>query len=142
MVARIFSLMLLGASNIFASPLVARQSPATSTAPAASRTATDYVWNAGAVDDFTIHRSCNASQTAYLKSGLEEAMILTRQARDHILRWGNESAIYRRYFGRAPTGEPLGWFTKIASGDKAGILFRCDNVDGNCKNKGWYTLIA
>jgi hypothetical protein len=128
--------MLLGASTVFASPLVHRQDAPSSTSPAASPTATPYVWNAGAVDDFTIHASCNASQRAYLHNGLQEALTITHQARDHILRWGNQSLIYQKYFGHAPTGEPLGWFTKIADGDKADILFRCDNIDGNCRNEG------
>jgi hypothetical protein len=73
----------------------------------------------------------------YIHNGLQEALTITRQARDHILRWGNQSEIYQKYFGQAPTGEPLGWFTKIVDGDKSDILFRCDNIDGNCNNEGW-----
>jgi hypothetical protein len=93
-------------------------------------------WDAGAVRDFTIHPSCNATQHSYIKNGLDETMTICRQARDHILRWGNSSAIYQKYFGEAPTGEPLGWFTKLVDGDKDGILFRCDNIDGNCGQEG------
>nr|AAQ87928.1 Asp f 2-like protein [Curvularia lunata] len=72
-----------------------------------------------------------------LQKGLDEAVILARHARDHILRWGNESQIYTKYFGDSPTGEPIGWYTKIADGDKTGILFRCDDIDGNCHQSGW-----
>jgi hypothetical protein len=73
-----------------------------------------------------------------IQHGLDEAMILVGHARDHILRYGNSSEVYTKYFGDAPTGEPIGWFTKIADGDKAGVLFRCDNIDGNCDQKGMY----
>lgn len=131
------SLVLLGASAAVANPLFPRQQSAaatvTVTAPAASSTA----WNAGAVTEYPIHASCNATQHAYIRKGLDETVALCRQARDHILRWGNESSIYQKYFGNEPTGEPLGWFTKIADGDKAGTLFRCDNPDGNCAQPGW-----
>jgi hypothetical protein len=75
-----------------------------------------------------------------IKKGLEETLTIVGHARDHILRYGNSSEVYTKYFGDAPTGEPLGWFTKIADGDKSGILFRCDNVDGNCDQEGMYCL--
>jgi hypothetical protein len=130
------SLLLLSACSALANPLFPRhQQPAstiTVTAPSAQSTA----WNAGAVPNYPIHASCNATQKAYIEKGLQETITMCRQARDHILRWGNSSAIYRKYFGAAATGEPLGWFTKIADGDKAGTLFRCDNIDGNCALPG------
>jgi hypothetical protein len=129
------SLVLLGASAAVANPLFPRQNGAatvTVTAPAPASTA----WNAGAVNEYPIHASCNATQRAYLKKGLQETVTICKQARDHILRWGNESSIYQKYFGNAPTGEPLGWFSKIADGDKAGVLFRCDDIDNNCRQSG------
>ena len=128
--ARFTSLMLLGAAVVTASPLAAREATTiTVTAPAG---ATATAWDAGAVAQFPIHASCNATQYQYIRNGLEETLTISRQARDHILRWGNSSAIYQKYFGNAPTGEPIGWFTKIVDGDKAGVLFRCDDPDQNC----------
>jgi hypothetical protein len=134
------SLVLLGASVAVANPLFPRQNGAatvTVTAQAPASTA----WNAGAVNEYPIHASCNATQRAYLKKGLAETATICRQARDHILRWGNESSIYQKYFGDAPTGEPLGWFSKLADGDKSGVLFRCDDIDNNCRQSGTYRLI-
>lgn len=135
MAARISTLLLLGASAVVASPLAPRASVETVTVPAAAPTST--AWNAGAVPNYPIHASCNATQRAYIEKGLDETRKLGSQARDHILRWGNSSDIYRKYFGDAPTGEPLGWYTKIVDGDKADILFRCDDIDGNCDLTGW-----
>jgi hypothetical protein len=132
------SLLLLGASAAIAKPLVPRQNgPATVTVTAQAPVNT--AWNAGAVTEYPIHASCNVTQKAYLKNGLQETITICRQARDHILRWGNSSDIYQKYFGNAPTGEPLGWFSKIADGDKSDVLFRCDNIDGNCRLPGMYS---
>jgi hypothetical protein len=143
MAARISALMLIGASAAMAGPLAPRQNgatvtvTATATMPAApSSTA----WDAGAVNSFTIHASCNSTQRAMIQKGLDEAMTITGHARDHILRYGNSSEVYTKYFGDAPTGEPIGWYTKLTDGDKAGVVFRCDNPDGNCGQEGeWYS---
>lgn len=129
------SLLLLGASAAaLASPIASPPSLAKATEAVAAPA--PKAWDDGAVRDYPIHASCNATQHAYIKKGLEETLLLCGQARDHILRWGNSSDIYRKYFGDAPTGEPLGWYTKIVDGDKSDVLFRCDNVDGNCGQKG------
>jgi hypothetical protein len=129
--ARFTSLMLLGAAAISASPLAPRQATTvTVTADAAAPTST--AWDAGAVHQYPIHASCNATQHAYIRNGLDETITICRQARDHILRWGNSSQIYQKYFGNAPTGEPIGWFSKIVDGDKSDVLFRCDDPDQNC----------
>lgn len=130
------SLMLLGASTALAGPLVARQQSAGPTVTVTAAAPSSTAWNAGAVDEFPIHASCNSTQRAYIYNGLQETLTICKQARNHILRWGNSSEIYQKYFGDAPTGEPIGWFTKIIDGDKAGVLFRCDNPDGNCRQSG------
>lgn len=131
------SLLVLGASSVLASPArVARQETIyvtqTVAAPAPSSTA----WNAGAVSDYPIHSSCNATERAQLTRALGETVKLAQHAKEHILRWGNSSEIYQKYFGNASTGEPIGWFEKVVNGDKAGIVFRCDNPDGNCAQEG------
>ncbi|EKV07786.1 Antigen 1 [Penicillium digitatum PHI26] len=94
-------------------------------------------WNAGAVNQFPIHSSCNATQRRQIEQGLNETITLASHAQDHILRWKNESEIYRKYFGDRPTMEALGAFDVVVNGDKNDILFRCDNPDGNCANEGW-----
>ncbi|KAK3702289.1 Prenylated Rab acceptor protein 1 [Vermiconidia calcicola] len=94
-------------------------------------------WAEGAVTEYPIHNSCNGSEAALLRKALYEAEVLAAHARDHILRWGSSSSHYKKYFGSAATVEPSGWYNKIVNGDKGGVLFRCDNIDGNCVLDGW-----
>ncbi|KAF2868272.1 putative peptidase family-domain-containing protein [Massariosphaeria phaeospora] len=132
------SLLLLGVSSAFASPArVIRQETVTVTATPSAAAPTATAWDAGAVTSWTIHSSCNRTERAQLERAFGETITLVNHARDHILRWGNASELYQKYFGDASTGEPVGWFGKIANGDKAGVIFRCDNPDGNCAQEGW-----
>lgn len=132
------STVLFFAASAVASPaLLPRQaSTVTVTQVASAPAPTATAWNSGAVDEYPIHSSCNATEAAQIKKGLGETLTIVRHARDHILRLGSTSEIYQKYFGNASTGEPIGWYTKIADGDKAGVLFRCDDVDGNCGQEG------
>ena len=95
-------------------------------------------WDDGATTDFVIHSSCNASETMQLRKGLADAVALADHAKAHILRWGNSSEHYRKYFGNAPSGEAIGYYEKVINGDKGNALFRCDNPDGNCDQPGMY----
>lgn len=91
-------------------------------------------WNSGAVNDFRIHASCNASQALQIREGLAEAVELAQHAKEHILRYGNSSSIYRKYFGNNPPISAIGAYEIIVHGDRANALFRCDDPDSNCKN--------
>lgn len=93
-------------------------------------------WNAGAVAQYPIHSSCNATQAHQIELGLNETIGLAEHAKEHVLRWGNASETYRRYFGNRPSYEVIGAFDIIISGDKSNTLFRCDNPDGNCELEG------
>jgi hypothetical protein len=93
-------------------------------------------WNAGEVTEFPIHSSCNATQRRQIELGLAEAVELAAHAKDHILRWRNESEIYRKYFGNSPSMEAIGAFEVVVNGNKNDVLFRCDNPDGNCDLEG------
>ncbi|KAF2720952.1 zincin [Polychaeton citri CBS 116435] len=94
-------------------------------------------WSEGAVEEYPVHRSCNLTETALLREAFLEAEAIAAHAKDHIMRFGNSSSFYTKYFGAANSGEPAGWFDKIVNGDKAGVLFRCDDIDGNCHQDGW-----
>lgn len=98
-------------------------------------------WNEGAVNEYVIHSSCNDSETIQLRKGLADAVTLADHAVQHILRWGNSSEHYRKYFGNAPSGEAIGYYEKVINGDKGNALFRCDNPDGNCDQPGTYAQL-
>jgi hypothetical protein len=97
---------------------------------------TIWTWDQGATPTFPIHRSCNASQSAQLKRAFGEAEALAQHAKEHIMRFGTDSEFYVKYFGNASTAEPAGWFEKVISGDKTGVLFRCDDIDNKCYQDG------
>ncbi|ODQ66887.1 zincin [Nadsonia fulvescens var. elongata DSM 6958] len=98
---------------------------------------TAYNWAEGWVKDFPIHSSCNATESTQIRKGLKELKVISLHARDHVLRFGNSSDHYIKYFGSAAAAEVVGWYDRIVSADKTGVLFRCDDIDGNCHQDGW-----
>lgn len=44
----------------------------------------------------------------------------------------NESKLFQKYFGQGPTAPVIGWLDKIATGNRDGVIFRCDDPDKNC----------
>ncbi|KAL8766836.1 MAG: hypothetical protein Q9209_006494 [Squamulea sp. 1 TL-2023] len=94
-------------------------------------------WDDGATKDFLIHESCNSTEIIQLRKGLADAVTLADHAKQHILRFGNSSEHYRKYFGDSPSGEAIGYYEKVINGDKGNALFRCDNPDGNCNQPKW-----
>ncbi|KAK8087355.1 Major allergen Asp f 2 [Apiospora phragmitis] len=131
--------LLSGSSPSSAGPVQRRQETVTQTVTAsgAPSTPTQWTWNAGGSQAWPIHESCNATERALLKKGLEDAAALAAHARDHVLRFGNGSAMYQKYFGAAASAEVVGWYDKIANGDRSRFKIRCDDVDGNCALPGW-----
>ncbi|KAG2414950.1 hypothetical protein HFD88_006138 [Aspergillus terreus] len=128
MISLLSSLLLVGA--VAAVPAPAHVARGTNTTTAAA-------WDAGAVTQYPIHASCNATQRHQIEVGLNETIALADHAKAHVLRWGNESAIYRKYFGDRPSFEAIGAYDMIVNADKKGVLFRCDNPDKNCDLEGW-----
>ncbi len=99
-------------------------------------TVTSASWDEGAVNEYPIHSSCNTTENNQLRTALREMELLTEHAKEHVLRWGNGSEIYRKYFGDAPSAAVIGNLDRVVNGDKARTLFRCDDADGNCKLEG------
>jgi hypothetical protein len=126
-----FQALLVAAAAAYAAPtsvLNARQSHDMAETPEP--------WDAGATTEYIIHESCNVTQAAQIADGLREAVELAEHAKSHILRWGNESEIYRKYFGNDPPYAAIGSYDIVIGGDKGDIVFRCDNPDGNCDLDG------
>lgn len=87
---------------------LARFNEATSTIWVDATEATGYQWAADWNRDIQIHSSCNRTQYIQLIDAWEETKDLSAHARDHTSRYGNDSEIYRKYFGEAPTAEVIG----------------------------------
>lgn len=97
-----------------------------------------YSWSKDWQKAFPIHQTCNSTLRAQLEVGLAETQQLAAHARDHILRFGNESEHVRRYFGNASTATAVGWYERVVNADKTGMTFRCDDPDRNCATQtGW-----
>jgi len=97
---------------------------------------TAWTWDEGATNQYPIHVSCNATERAQLQRAFNDSITLAQHAKDHIMRYGNASDIYVKYFGNGPTAEPAGWYDKVVNGDKTGVLFRCDDIDDQCSQDG------
>lgn len=135
-------LALLSGSPASAGPVQRRQETVTQTVTASAPSApTPWTWNAGGSQTWPIHESCNATERALLNKGLDDAATLAAHAKDHVLRFGNSSAMFQKYFGTAPSAEVVGWYDKIANGDRSRFKFRCDDADGNCVLPGMSSYI-
>ena len=102
-----------------------------------STTEISFSWDATWNQDSEIHKSCNLTQRNQLVQAFTETKLLAQHAKEHTLRFGNLSKFYRKYFGDAPSGEVVGLYENVISANKTGVLFRCDNIDGNCDLDGY-----
>lgn len=125
-------IFLLATCQLQASPLNVREVVVTVTKTASSSSTTAVAWNEEGVQDFPIHESCNSTERAQLERALGETIKIAQHAKEHLLRWGNQSSIVQKYFGNASTAEPIGWFSRVVGADRASMTFRCDDPDGNC----------
>ncbi|ELR07227.1 hypothetical protein VC83_01361 [Pseudogymnoascus destructans] len=130
----------LQALQAAALPVGSYESPFTSTSPAlaTSTPALAYDWSSGYVSQFVIHPSCNSTERHEITSGLEQAVTIAKHAKEHILIHRNSSKVFQKYFGQGPTGPVIGWLDKIATANRAGIIFRCDDPDKNCATQVRY----
>ena len=98
--------------------------------------ATSYPQPAYAIPGFPIHGSCNGTERRQLEKALGDTVKLAQTAAQHVYDHGNSSDLYVKYFGQAPTAEVIGWYEKVVYGSREGVLFRCDDIDGNCHQEG------
>lgn len=109
-------------------------SPIASRAENTSSFTHDVAWSARVPINpaFPIHESCNSTLQRQLSRAFDETVTLARHAKEHILRWGDESPFVQKYFGNASTAVPIGWYERVVSADRGAMLFRCDDPDKNC----------
>jgi hypothetical protein len=93
-------------------------------------------WDAGGTPEFPIHGSCNVSEVIQLRKHLGDMKMVANHAIDRILRYGNESELFVKWFGASPTAQPIGWYERLARADRTGFQFRCDDPDGFCGPPG------
>ncbi|TKA57480.1 hypothetical protein B0A53_00711 [Rhodotorula sp. CCFEE 5036] len=79
-----------------------------------------------------IHESCDAGQAHFIRAGLDDMNMLAKHAYDRILKYGETDELYVKYFGNASSATAAGFYAQLLYGNKPGVLFRCDNPDGNC----------
>ncbi|ORY78519.1 putative peptidase family-domain-containing protein [Protomyces lactucae-debilis] len=95
-------------------------------------------WTMNVPTTIPIHNSCNASESNLIQKGFSDVRTLAQVAIDHIHAHGTNSSLVRRLFGSGNLAEAVGWYQGILYANKAGTLFRCDDIDGNCKQPEWY----
>lgn len=126
-------LSLLYARMATGSPLFPREVASAESAAATSWPAAAFYSSAcDSVTPFPIHASCNVTLRRQLERGLHETVQLARHAKQHLLLHGQESPFVRKYFGNWSTATAIGWYDRVASANKTGMLFRCDDPDRNC----------
>ncbi|GAA5983023.1 hypothetical protein JCM5350_003545 [Sporobolomyces pararoseus] len=79
-----------------------------------------------------IHDSCDAGQAHFIQAGLDDMNLLAKHAYERILKYGETDELYVKYFGNASSATAAGFYAQLLYGNKPGVLFRCDNPDGNC----------
>ncbi|GAA5917928.1 hypothetical protein JCM5296_007000 [Sporobolomyces johnsonii] len=79
-----------------------------------------------------IHESCDAGQAHFIRAGLDDMNTLAKHAYERILKYGETDELYIKYFGNASSASAAGFYAQLLYGNKPGVLFRCDNPDGNC----------
>ncbi|KAL0066356.1 Prenylated Rab acceptor protein 1 [Marasmius tenuissimus] len=88
------------------------------------------------LSSITIHESCNETERGTLTRALQDTFAVAEAARDYIVKNGADE-VYQRYFGKAQPFSVIGVFDHLLSGDKTGVLLRCDDIDQNCHQDGW-----
>lgn len=97
-------------------------------------------WNPDFQKDFTINNTCNASESSVLSSALHQAIEVSEHARQHLLRYGNSSDIFKKYFGHNPPFIPLGVYDFLSNGNKGNFTFGCQDFEKKCNSttSGFY----
>lgn len=89
--------------------------------------------------DVEIHSSCNTTQRRMLERAFDDFGEITQFARDYVQTNGAKDPVFGLYFGKEPEAYPavIGAYQALLSSNKKGVVFRCDDVDGNCHQDGW-----
>ncbi|KAK6910705.1 hypothetical protein I203_104737 [Kwoniella mangroviensis CBS 8507] len=89
--------------------------------------------------DITIHESCNATQRRMLEKALSDTFEVATVAQEYVVKNGAEDPVFQKYFGKEKEAYStvVGVWESLLTSNKDGVIFRCDNPDGNCGQAGW-----
>ncbi|GME78290.1 unnamed protein product [Ambrosiozyma monospora] len=80
----------------------------------------------------TILDTCNATNVRMLNSAFQDSIEATSFARQRLLVNGASDGIFKRWFGDGSIYEVLGLLNYLVESEKSDIIYRCDDIDGNC----------
>jgi hypothetical protein len=80
---------------------------------------------------FPYAENCNATQMKYIDKYYQDMLEVSSIAREHLIQNGTDE-IFEHWFGQGNLLTVLGVIDNIVQGDKAGVLYRCDDIDGGC----------
>ncbi|WWD20704.1 hypothetical protein CI109_105180 [Kwoniella shandongensis] len=91
------------------------------------------------VTDITIHESCNSTQRRMLEQAFADTFEVATSAHEYIRTNGPTDPVFEKYYGTKPAAfsAALGVWDALLYSNKDGVIFRCDNPDGNCGQPGW-----
>ncbi|WVN89160.1 uncharacterized protein L203_104376 [Cryptococcus depauperatus CBS 7841] len=89
--------------------------------------------------DINIHESCNATQRRMLDKALSDAFEVASFAKEYARTNGPADPVFQKYFGKDADSytQVIGIWDAFLTGNKEGVILRCDNPDGNCAQKGF-----
>ncbi|KAG0675808.1 hypothetical protein C6P40_001548 [Pichia californica] len=82
--------------------------------------------------------NCNATQTKMINKYYQDLLEVASTVRDHLINEGVDDT-FIHWFGE--NGNPvavLGFIDNIVQGNKDGVLYRCDDIDGTCAKNPTY----
>lgn len=76
-------------------------------------------------------KNCNVTQVKYINKYYQDMLEVLSVARSHLIEYNNDS-VFKHWFGNGNPLTVLGVLDNIASGSKDGVLYRCDDIEGEC----------
>lgn len=78
-------------------------------------------------------KNCNATQVKQLNKYYQDFIEVSSAARANLLENGANDIAFQHWFGKeANPLTVLGVIDNLVQGNKGGVTYRCDDIDGNC----------
>ncbi|CCH44952.1 Major allergen [Wickerhamomyces ciferrii] len=76
--------------------------------------------------------NCNSTQTVQLKKYYKDLIEFSTIAKQNLLKNGGDDQVFKNWFGKGNPLTVLGIIDEVLEGNKDGVLYRCDDIDGDC----------